>query len=129
MTNYNNNGDVTEIQFSDEEIEEARRQRHIKQEQQYELRRQQDIKSELQYKKGRIQYTKEEKANIKKLIFLVVIPLTVLGTIGILLVVVGEATSSIPLMIVGGIVAGVGYVPLLVMGIIVAFKRGIFIWW
>jgi len=111
-------GDVKEIKFTDEEIENARVDRQIFREQQYERQRRQDIEGEQRYRK------KE-----KKFALLVFLPLGAIGIVGIILVAVGAGLDSTAIMTAGGIITGVGFVPFMIVLIIYAWVKGIPIWW
>lgn len=89
---------------------------------QYETRKQKEVKDGAKL-------SKEQKTRLKKFILIFIIPLTIVGLVGIALYAVGQATASTVLMIVGGTLMGLGFVPTLTWAIIIAFKRGIPVWW
>jgi len=72
---------------------------------------------------------KMKKTLIKKIIFFIVIPLTLIGFIGFVLVGIGTGLPSTPITTAGIVMACVGFVPQLIFLIIHAWRKGIPIWW
>jgi len=73
----------------------------------------------------------EKKGRKKRIILAVciIIPLGLIFMTGVVLFAIGEAIESTPMMIAGGIVAGIIFIPTLIFGIIYCIKNGIPIWW
>jgi multidrug transporter EmrE-like cation transporter len=79
-------------------------------------KRQSDIEKEERYKRN-------QKKKLIRLIYIFV-PLAILLIAGIVLYAVGQETHSLPLMIAGGVVTGVGFVPIVIISIVLWFKQG-----
>lgn len=75
-------------------------------------------------------YSKKSTAiSMKKFVLFIVTPLVIIGSIGFLMIAVGAALPLFPLTIIGFILVGLGYIPLLILGIIFAYRRGIMWGW
>jgi len=110
---------IIEVHFTDEEIEQARLKRHEEREQKY---YQQNLEDELEDKRATRKF-------MKKIILRFVIPLTLIGFIGFILVGVGTGLPSTPITTTGIVMTCVGFIPQLIFLIIHAYRKGIPIWW
>ena len=124
MSNNNeqNSGSVIEIQFTDEEIEDARIQRHIEREQQYEKRRQQELQPAKKEKRRVSEFTKRDRKKLAIRLIWIMTPFLVVLLVGITLLAVGQETSSTPLATAGGIVTCIGIFSLIIISAIIQLK-------
>lgn len=61
----------------------------------------------------------------KKFFLAIYIPLSLVGIIGFILLAIGYSLPMLPLIITGWVLAAIGFIPLLILGIIFLYKNRI----